>query len=73
MQRIGTKSGALPFSGEDASGYCVDFLARRLVAARLLQQNLPECDWSLVSKASLQSMSGIGKKNFETKRVKLKK
>ena len=40
LQRIGTKSGALPFSVEDASGYCIDFLTRKLVAARLLQQNV---------------------------------
>ena len=65
MQRIGTKSGALPFSVEDASGYCIDFLTRKLVAARLLQQNLLECDWSLVNKASLQSMSADAKENLE--------
>ena len=65
LQRIGTKSGALPFSDVDASGYCIDFLIRKLVAARVLQQNLLECDWSLVDKASLQSMSADAKKNLE--------
>lgn len=50
MQRIVTKSGALPFCVEDASGYCIDFLTRKLVAARFLQQNLLECSWSLMSK-----------------------
>ena len=65
MQRIGAKSGALPFSVGGASGYCIDFLRRKLVAARLLQQNLHECDWSPVNKASLQSMSADAKKNLE--------
>ena len=65
MQRIGAKSGALPFSVADASGYCIDFLTRKLVAARLLQQNLHECDWSPVDKASLQSMSADAKGNLE--------
>lgn len=65
LQRIGAKSGALPFSDKDAGGYCVDFLRRKLVAARLLQQNLHECDWSTVNKASLQSMSADAKENLE--------
>lgn len=65
LQRIGAKSDALPFSVEDANGYCIDFLRRKLVAARLLQQNLHECDWSPVNKASLQSMSADAKKNLE--------
>lgn len=65
LQRIGTKSGVLPFSVEDASSYCIDFLTRKLVAARFLHQNLLEWDWSLVSKASLQSMSTGAKKNLE--------
>ena len=65
MQRIGAKSGAMPFSGEDSCGYCIDFLRRKLVFARVLQQNLHECDWSLVNKASLQSMSADAKKNLE--------
>ena len=65
LQRIGTKSGALPFSVEDASGYCIDFLTRKLLAARLLQQNLLECDWSLVNKASLQRMSADANQNLE--------
>ena len=33
LQRIGAKSGALPFSVADASGYCIDFLRRKLVVA----------------------------------------
>ena len=61
LQRIGAKSGAMPVS----SGDCVDFLKRKLVAARLIQQNLHECDWSLVDKASLQSMSADAKENLE--------
>ena len=65
LQRIGAKSGALPFSAEDATGYCIDFLRRKLVAARILQQNLHKCDWSPVSKASLQDMSADAKKNLE--------
>ena len=65
LQRIGAKSGALPFSTKDASGYCIDFLRRKLVAARLLQQNLHECDWSTVDKASLQGMSADAKANLE--------
>jgi len=67
LQRIGAKSGALPFSAEDASGYCIDFLQRKLVLARFLQQKLheSECDWSTVSKASLQSMSADAKENLE--------
>jgi hypothetical protein len=65
LQRIGAKSGALPFCVADASGYCIDFLRRKLVAARLHQQNLHECDWSLVNKASLQSMSADAKGNLE--------
>ena len=65
LQRIGSKSGALPFCVEDASGYCIDFLRRKLVAARLLQQNLHERDWSHVDKATLQSMSADAKKNLE--------
>ena len=65
MQRICAKSGALPFSAKDASGYCIDFLRRKLVAARLLQQNLHECDWSTVDKASLQGMSADAKENLE--------
>ena len=65
LQRIGTKSGAVPFYVEDASGYCIDFLTRKLVAARLLQQNLLQCDWSFVNKASLQSMSADAKNNLE--------
>ena len=47
-------------------GYCIDFLRRKLVAARLVQQNLHKCDWSPVSKASLQDMSADAKKNLET-------
>ena len=66
MQRIGAKSGALPFSARDASGYCIDFLRRKLVAARVLQQNLHvEGDWGTVNKASLQSMSADAKENLE--------
>ena len=67
LRRIGAKSGALPFSAEDASGYCIDFLQRKLVLARFLQQKLheSECDWSTVSKASLQSMSADAKENLE--------
>ena len=66
LQRMGAKSGALPFSVELASGYCIDFMTRKLVAARVLQQNLHECDWHLVSKASLQSVSADAKSNFQT-------
>ena len=65
LWRIGTKSGVLPFSVEDTSGYCMDFLIMKLLAARALQQNLHEHDWSLVDKASLLSMSGFAKKNFK--------
>ena len=65
LQRIGAKSGALPFSATDASGYCIDFLRRKLVCARLLQQNLHECDWSTVNKASLQTMSADAKENLK--------
>ena len=65
LQRIGAKSGALPFSAKGACGYCIDFLRRKLVVARLLQQNLHECDWSTVDKASLQSMSADAKENLE--------
>ena len=65
LQRIATKSGALPFSADDASGYCIDFLIRKLVAARIFRQKLHNCDWSCVDKASLQSMSADAKKNLE--------
>ena len=65
LQRIAAKSGALPFSAQDATGYCIDWLTRKLVAARILQQNLQKCDWSHVSKASLQHMSADAKKNLE--------
>ena len=67
LRRIGTKSGALPFSATDASGHCIDFLRMKLVAGRLLQQNLHvECtDWSTVSKESLQSMSGDAEENLK--------
>ena len=65
LQRIGTKSGALPFSAQDAGGYCVDFLRRKLVAARCLDARCHECDWSQVNKASLQSMSADAKENLE--------
>jgi len=65
LRRIGAKSGALPFSAKDASGYCIDFLLRKLVMARLLlQQNMHEFDWSTVSKASLQAMSADAKENL---------
>ena len=64
MQRIGAKSGAMPFSG-GSSGYCIDFLRGKLVIAHVLQQELRECDWSAVNKASLQSMSADAKKNLE--------
>ena len=63
MQRIGSKSGALPFCVEDASGYCIDFLRRKLVAARYINQ-LQECDWSVVSKASLQILSADAQHNL---------
>ena len=63
LRRIGVKSGALPFSVEDASGYCIDFLRRKLVAARYINQ-LQECDWSVVSKASLQTMSADAQHNL---------
>ena len=66
LQRIGAKSGALPFCVEDASGYCIDFLKRKLVAARFVQQNLHDCDWSLVNKASLQSMSADANKHLQS-------
>ena len=66
LQRIGAKSGALPFCKDDASGYCIDFLRRKLVAARLVQQNLHDCDWSPVSKALLQSMSADANKNLQS-------
>ena len=66
MKRIGAKSGALPFCAEDASGYCIDFLRRKLVAARLVQQNLHDSDWSLVSKASLQSMSADANNDLQS-------
>ena len=66
LKRIGAKSGALPFSAQDASGYCIDFLRRKLVGARFLQQNLHErTDWSAVSKESLQSMSADAKENLK--------
>ena len=66
LRRIGTKSGALPFSATDASGHCIDFLRMKLVAGRLLQQNSHECtDWSTVSKESLQSMSGDAEENLK--------
>ena len=64
LRRIGVKSGALPFSVEDASGYCIDFLRRKLVAARYINQHLQECDWSVVSKASLQTMSADAHQNL---------
>ena len=64
MRRIGVKSGALPFSVEDASGYCIDFLRRKLVAARYINQHLHECDWSVVSKASLQTISADAQQNL---------
>ena len=35
------------------------------MAARILQQNLPKCDWSALSKASLQAMSADAKQNLE--------
>ena len=66
LQRIGAKSGALPFSAEDATGYCIDFLRRKLVSARLLQQNLHKCDWSSVSKDTLQRMSCDAKRNLDS-------
>ena len=66
LQRIGAKSGALPFSAEDATGYCIDFLRRKLVSARLLQQNLHKCDWSSVSKDTLQRMSADAKHNLDS-------
>ena len=31
LQRIGTSSGVLPFSTEDTSGYCIDFLVMKKV------------------------------------------
>ena len=65
LQRIGTASGALPFNAEDAEGYCVDFLVRKLVAARVLQQRVEGCDWSSVDKATLQAMSADAKENLE--------
>ena len=66
LRRIGAKSGALPFSSEEAAGYCPDFLKRKLSAARLIQRNLHvECDWSTVDKASLQGMSADAKANLE--------
>ena len=65
LQRIGAKTGALPFSSGDASGYCIDFLKRKLVAARLIQRSMHEYDWSLVTKASLQSMSADAKQNLQ--------
>ncbi|CAK0823373.1 unnamed protein product [Prorocentrum cordatum] len=67
LRRIGTKSGALPFHAEDASGYCIDWLTRKMVAARLIRQNLHQSDdWSRVDKASLQSMSADSKENLES-------
>ena len=65
LKRISTKSGVLPFSMEASSGYCIDFLVMKLMAACIQQQNLHKCDWSDVDKASLQGMSGIAKKNFK--------
>ena len=65
LRRIGTASGALPFNAEDAEGYCVDFLVRKLVAARVLQQRLEGRDWSSVDKATLQAMSADAKGNLE--------
>lgn len=68
LRRIGNKSGALPFSVKDASGYCIDFLRRKLVAARLFQQDLHQrgsADWSAVDKPSLQGMSADAKENLE--------
>ena len=65
LQRAGAKSGALPFTVEDSCGYCIDLLRRKWVIARVLQLNLHECDWSLVNKASVQSMSTDAKKNLE--------
>ena len=65
LQRIGAKSGALPFSVQDCGGYCIDYLTRKLMAARVVWQNWHECDWSLVSKASLQSMSADAKENLQ--------
>ena len=66
MQRIGVKSGALPFCVEGASGHCIDFLRRKLVAAQCLDAGCHECDWATVDKASLQSMSADAKKNPES-------
>ena len=66
LQRIGTKSGALPFSAQDSTGYCIDFLRRKLVMARLLQQNLHKRDWSSVSKDTLRRMSADAKGNLES-------
>ena len=65
LQRIGTSSGVLPFSTEDTSGYCIDFLVMKWMAACIFQQNSHQSDWSDVCKDSLQILSGIGKNNFE--------
>ena len=62
LMRIGARSGVLPFSVEDTSSDCMDFLIMKLVAARALQQNLHECDWRFVDKGSLLSMGCNAKK-----------
>ena len=43
----------------------MEFLVKKLVAARVLQQRLEGCDWSSVDKATLQAMSAAAKENFE--------
>ena len=64
LQRIGCKSGALPFSDPDADGYCIDWLRRKLVAARVQQQGLHTCDWGAVDKATLSSMCADARSNL---------
>ena len=67
LRRIGNKCGALPFHLDDASGYCIDWLTRKMAAARLVRLNLHQSDdWSRVDKESLQSMSADSGGNLES-------
>jgi serine/threonine protein kinase len=65
LQRIGAQSGALPFERDDADGYCIHFIVRKLVAARALRDPLAKHDWSTVNKSTLQAMSADANHNLK--------
>ena len=53
------------FCAGDAAGYCIDWLARKMVVARAIENQTVDYDWRLVEKSSIQTISADANKSIE--------